>query len=117
MKKLSWIFSCLVLIGSGLFVHHYAYGDSIDYSTLTPTIGTIKFTGFAVPQVYTITSVPVTQLGTPIVHVTNSATLNAVISNVLPPGTQLYEIKGVNHTNAIAVPWRGKYVEAVRTSS
>lgn len=38
-----------------------------------------------------------------------------VTSNVLPTGTPLYEIPGVDPAQAIAVPWNGVYYKAVQT--
>lgn len=38
-----------------------------------------------------------------------------IFSNVLSPGTKLYEIPGVDPSSALAVPWKdGKYLKAVR---
>ena len=116
MMKISFVFPWLVLIGSGLFIYHYPYsGGNFDHSTLRTSVGTIEFTGFQLSDQYVIASQPVQRLGIPIAKIRNG--LTAVVSNVLPPGSQLYEIKGVSITKAIAVPWKGTYVEAVHTSS
>lgn len=37
-------------------------------------------------------------------------------SNVLPVGSGVYEIPGINPTKTLAVQWDGQYVEAVRTT-
>ena len=81
---------------------------------ISPIGGTIALTGFESFRLYQITAIGVSQIGKEYFRISSpSATIGAIVSNTLSPGTVVYRIRGVSPVQAVAVPWQSGYFKAV----
>lgn len=94
----------------------------LEHPAITPAntkvIGTIReFSVNTNNRLYKITLQKVNKVGKEYAYV-NTATNGpgGYLSTVLPSGAILYEIPGIDPSQALAVKWKGQYVEVVRTN-